>query len=368
MSGGVVHEDRPLTLRSRNPQLSVTRAIEMRIDTRFTETSNDAIAKTQDEAILHVLVPRRFNGDWEHFIGVCTHLYLDATPGTGSLKAKMLAAQALKPNAPLMDISFCLEGIGEEALPSIQKLYTHPSPEVAFAAARAGGFIGDPSADETLLEIARADSHPFQLNAVKVLGALPSSPRVDRMLSQLLATNNALARIEAYRVLAEHESPFVVSRAIDGRFVVDQVMSDGPPLVHATRSGIPRIAVFGQNVSLNLPIMYTTMDDQLMISTAPGGKQIVVFDRTNTQRPGGVQVRLRPDLFEVICRLAGGSDDGFRFGYSDLVGILQGLSNGKHIPGTFVLQDLPSVRDAVEDAPPIVDPKAKPVANATGAK
>jgi len=60
--------------------------------------------------------------------------------------------------------------------------------------------------------------------------------------------------------------------------------------------------------------------------------------------------------------VAGGGGDGFRFGYSDLVGIIQGLSNGKHISASFVLQDLPSMRDEVEEAPPLVDPKGQPTA------
>ena len=111
-----------------------------------------------------------------------------------------------------------------------------------------------------------------------------------------------------------------------------------------------------------MPIMYTAMDDRLTICTAPDGKLITVFDRTGTLRPGGVQAKIRPDLYEVIWRLAGGSDDGFRFGYSDLVGILQGLSSGKHISASFVLQDLPSMRGEVEEAPPIVDPKGQPTA------
>jgi hypothetical protein len=271
----------------------------------------------------------------------------------------------LKPDALLMDISYCWEGIGDEALPTLQKLYTNPKADVAFAAARAGAFIGDASADEMILEIARAENHPFQLNAVKVLGALPPSPRVDRMLSQLLATRNALVRIEAYRVLAEHESTAIISRQVKGQFLVDHVATDGPPLVYATRSGIPRIAIFGNNLSVNLPIMYTSMEDQLTISTAPGGKLITIFDRTNANKPGGIEARLRPDLYELIWRLAGGTDDGFRFGYSDLVGILQGLSSGKHISAAFVLQDLPSVRETLEDAPPIVEgPRTS--ANASG--
>jgi hypothetical protein len=49
----------------------------------------------------------------------------------------------------------------------------------------------------------------------------------------------------------------------------------------------------------------------------------------------------------------GRSDAGFRFGYSDLVGILQGLSEGKHMDATFVLQDMPSMQDAIDAAPSI---------------
>src|SRR5258705_5504592 len=184
------------------------------------------------------------------------------------------------------------------------------------------------------------------------------------MLSELLATKNALVRVEAYRVLAEHDASAIISRQINGQFAVDLVATEGAPLIYATRTGIPRIAVFGQNISLNQPIMYTAMNDRLTICTAPDGKSVTVFDRTDDFRPGGVQAKIRPDLYEVIWRLAGGSDDGFRFGYSDLVGILQGLSNGKHVSAAFVLQDSPSVKGELEDAPPIVDPKGQPTAQA----
>jgi hypothetical protein len=67
-----------------------------------------------------------------------------------------------------------------------------------------------------------------------------------------------------------------------------------------------------------------------------------------------------PDLHELIYRLGGGSDDGFRFGYSDLVGILQGLSDGHHIAAAFMLQDSPALHDAIDDAPPLVEPSAPP--------
>jgi len=40
----------------------------MRLDLRFQERQGAPLAKTQDEAIVHVYVPHSFNGDWEHFV------------------------------------------------------------------------------------------------------------------------------------------------------------------------------------------------------------------------------------------------------------------------------------------------------------
>ncbi|HEX2971123.1 MAG TPA: flagellar basal body P-ring protein FlgI [Tepidisphaeraceae bacterium] len=353
MNGGVVAADRPLWLRIRTPQLSLARACEAVIDQYF---SDEKVANTQDEGKVDLFVPHRFNGDWEHFIGVATHLYFDRSQGAIATKAQLLAQEAQKPNAPLMDISYCWEGLGPEVVPFIQPLYTHASPDVAFAAARAGVYVSDAGAEEAMLEMARTEGHPFQLNAVKALGGLPQSTRIERMMTQLLSAKNALVRVEAYRVLSSYGSPAIISHEVADAFILDRIPTDGLPLVYATRTGVPRIALFGKNLSLNLPIIFRSMQDKLTITSQPDGRSVVVFDRTGT-KSGGIQAKLRPDLNELIYRLGGGSDDGFRFGYSDVVGILQGLSDGHHLAAPFVLQDSPSLRDAIEDAPPITEPE-----------
>jgi hypothetical protein len=361
MSGGTVAQDRPIILRSRTPQLSLTRAIERRINQFFAVQDDQPVASTQDEGTIYLVVPRRFAGDWERFMGVVTHLYLDVTPGAGALRARRLAEEALRPDAPLMDISYCWEGLGHEALAAVQGLYTHDSPEIAFAAARAGMYIGergDSSAADTMLRIAKTRGHPFQLNAVKVLGSVPPSTHTSRMLYELLGTDNALVRVEAYRILAERQWPYIQSRRIHrGQFVIDRVTVGGPPLIFATRVGEPRIALFGSRQAIKTPILFNAMDMKFTISTPAGqANSILVFDRTNERRPEGAQVKMRPDLYELLLRLSGEADDGFRFAYSDLVGLLHALHEGKHLDATFVLQDLPSIQDAIEEAPPIVGP------------
>jgi len=361
MNGGIVMQDRPIWLRIRQPQLSTSRAIEARINHRFGEKG---VARAQDEGVVYVLVPLKFNGDWEHFMNICTHLYLNAAPGVGAIKAKQLVKEAQKPDAPLADISWCWEAIGDECLDIIRPLYAHREPEIAYAAARAGACIGDAPAEQALLDMARTEGHPFRLAAVRTLGFIPESVRISRMLSELLSSDNALVRIAAYHVLAERGWHLIRSREVRGLFILDRVFCQGPPLVYATRTGTPRIAVFGPDAPLNLPIMFAAMDDKFTISTHNDGRNIVLFDRTSDDVPGGIRLRMPPDLTEMLYRLGGGTDDGFSMCYSDLVGILHLLSEGGHIPHRFILQDAPSLREAVEQAPSIVEvePEGKPLA------
>lgn len=356
LNGGLVAQDRPLFLRLRSPQLSLAVAMAERINL-FVGDPHKRTARTQDEGIVHVFVPTTYKGDWEHFIKVCTHLHMDPTPGAGVGRGRLLAAEALKPDAPLMDISYCWEALGEEAIPAIQPLYTHASPDIAFAAARAGAFIGDRSADETVLRIAQTHDHPFQLNAVKVLGALKGSIRTERMLTELLSVRNALVRVEAYRVLAQRNSPIILSRNVRG-FIIDRIPSQGPPLVYASRSGDPRIAIFGERTGLNLPLHFTALDNKLSLTNAEDGRSVLVFDRTDPTRVGGNKMRMANNLFDMLYRLGGGTDDGFSLGYADLVGLLQGLNEKKYLSGSFVLQDVPEMRDLLDDAPPIIEPGA----------
>ena len=43
-----------------------------------------------------------------------------ANPSTAAAKARQLADEAVKPDAPLFDISYCWEGLGKVALPVIR--------------------------------------------------------------------------------------------------------------------------------------------------------------------------------------------------------------------------------------------------------
>lgn len=377
-----VTQDRSIILRVRNPQYSTSRVIEGRINQRFQDST---VARAFDEGLVQLFVPASFRGDWEHFIGLATHLYLPDSTAFNVVMAQRLADEAAKPNADLLDISYAWEGLDKDALPIITPLMTSSSPDIAFAAARAAAFIGDESAQEVLLEMARTKHHPFQVNAVQTLGALPPSPAINQMLRSLIDSDEDLVRIEAYRVLAENQDSAVYSRLIPGndpataKFVLDIVPSSGRPLIYASRRGVPRIAVIGGKPALSLPILFSAFDDRLSIVSRPTEQNVTIFYRSRELPTGAITVLSHADVAELIARLGGeGPIDApsLDFCYADIVAVLQKLAddqqviavasddNATPVPTPFVLQALPHMNDAIENAPAIPD-QTRPQADAT---
>ncbi len=372
LDGGLCVRDQVLVLRLRAPQRSVMRQIQARINEHF---DNGRVADPKNEAIMYLTVPASYRGDWERFIGVTMHLYLDGRPELLTGRARRLAEEALKRDAPLQDISFAWEAMGDVALPAITPLMSATySQDVQFAAARAAACIGDPGASSALVRIASTPGHKWQTDAVRTLGMLPPTPGTARMLRKLLDSDSALVRIEAYKMLAANKSNYIVPTVmprpgVDEKFVLDMVPVTSAPLVYATRSGVPRIAVFGTSVRIVTPLTFTALDDRLTITSVPGSDALTVFYRP--LGPGRtIKILSRPDLAELIGWLGGyalDADQQIDLSYGEIVAIVQALAEKKclvsgadsQLAAAFVLQPTAGAQGEYDDAPPFV-PRGRP--------
>jgi hypothetical protein len=370
--------NRPLTLRLRVPEQRMARAIEHRINEQFQEMmdrdlpvkgSTNFIAEAQDEGVVTVLLPRAYCDNWQHFASLLKVIYMrGGSPEFAVYKAKQLAAEALKPGAYLEEISYAWEGLGKASLHEIAPLMDSNRPDVQYAAVRAAAFIGDPGAPRMLLQIARAHGNSYRVNAVKTLGELPGTPLIDRMVRQLLDSDQALVRIEAYKVLATHRDQAsiftkIVKKQDNEKFALDVVPGEGAPTVYASRQGIPRLGVLGTQLSLDLPVMFVSMENRLTISSPDQGGLVSIFYRG--RKP--VHVVSSPDLSEIAARLGGDGppgNNGLDFSYGDVVAILQAMVDQKKVSGlqgskrqlaSFVLQEPSRFQDLIDSAPLLHD-------------
>jgi flagellar basal body P-ring protein FlgI len=386
LDGARVMQDRPLLLRLRTPGNRIARGIEARIIEHFADVVDDdlrpdsgsdhasdkKVANAMDEGVIYVYVPKVFNNDVEHFVGVMRHLYLGGdNPQFAAIQAAKLADAALQPNAKLGDISYAWEGLGPPALHAIQPLLSSNIQEVQFAAARAAAFLNDPAAVPVLLQIASTPLNPYRVNAVTTLASLPATPRIDRLCRVLLDSDEASVREAAYELLAKHQDSSIYTRWItNGKrevFALDIIDSRGKPLVYATSQGIPRIAVFG-SLQLELPLIYTSLDQRLTISSQLSGPNVDISYRGQKF----VSTESTPSLAEIIARLAGDDEtgvSGMHLGYADVVGIVQQLIDQKRVTGrsgdarllaAFMLQEPSTAFEPLNTARPLLRPEGRP--------
>jgi hypothetical protein len=361
LNGGVVRADRPINLQLRRPQVSTARAIEALISQRWQAPTqmgmvhgdkDDVVAKAENQGLVLIYVPPQYKGDWKHFLGVVSHLYLNQSPEFLAARLRQLVEKAHDPNVSLADISLCWEAMGPEALPSFEPLISDPDPDIAFAAARAAAFLGDSPARQALAQMALDPAQHNQLEAVRILGELPDSPEIDHLMAQLLDSDRADVRIEAYRLLvgspdmqaepsddkADNEVRHhygIVTYNIAHRFLLDIVPSQGPPMVYATSTGVPRLAIIGHQLSLQTPLTFTAMDMRLSISSSDGTKLLTMFYR-DPLSPDPVKVDTHNDLPEILARLGGeGPSDGqqFNLSFADVVAIAQQMVTSHEVYG-----------------------------------
>lgn len=380
MNRAIVAEERPLVLKLRQPERRMARMIESRVNERFQDAANERFsgsktAVAKDEGEIWLYVPRKYGQNWERFVGVVMHTYFNPNADYATLQAKNLAEIAKRDGeaAPLLDISYCWESLGEPAVPAMSALYANPVPAVSYAAARAGAFVGDFGAHEALTRIARTAGHPFQINAVEVLGAIPSTAQLRTTLRTLLDSDQLLVRIEAYKAMLASQDPIIVSTTLRGRFTLDLIASDGPPAIYATRVGEPRIAIIGRQPKVVLPSLLMAMQNRLTILGNAERRGVQMYYRGDKFGPSVTQ-ECQPDLSVVVARLGGEAPDPaqrFRFHYADVVGLVQKMADDKMIAAvgpagektaaSFQIQSLPGLDDPILSAPSIPEQRPQDV-------
>jgi hypothetical protein len=372
IGGGQVLNDRPLLLNLRQPERRLARNIEFRLNEAFHQ---DKVCTAFDEGYCQLWLPPKYSDDWEHFARLAQHVYLQGgSEAFARAKARQLAAEARKPGAPLQDISYCWEGLGDYALAEIAPLLSDGPEDVRFAAARAAAYIGDPSgaAERTLYDIARTNNSPRQVAAVQVLGKVPNSRAINQLLRDLLDSDQTTVRTEAYNILAKAGDPSIsrqvmrsARQPLNEKFALDYVRCKGRPLIYATQSGVPRIAIFGNLPELTTPVTFSALDNHLMISSGAIGRDVTIFYRSAQLRQP-IQMSSPPDVADVLARLAGQMDDGtgqLDFTYAEILAILQGMTDqqklqvisptGEALAAAFLLQADTNLRDVIDNAPSI---------------
>lgn len=264
-NGGRTIRDMPIRLVLHRPDYAMAKLVQDRINGRFKEGDMKvAVARSPDG--IEITIPPSWRDEYGHFVQLLMHL---PRYGGASIDAHAhRVAELMKdPRANHAGLALVWEAIGRQILPTVQELYTSEMPAVRYYAARTGLRLGDHRvAGPIVIQVAKEAETVLQLEAVRELGRHPQLYAAREVLEELVSSKSEIVRIAAYEALAKRGGSNAITRYnIADEFLLDVVQTTGEYVIYVTRTGQPRIVVFGRDMSLARPIFFNSTGEEVRI-------------------------------------------------------------------------------------------------------
>ena len=371
LGGGRVKKESPYTLVIKDKRKSVRTAaiLEKVINERYYQSEagkQKGVATAKTDTYLVLKVPPAYHQNQERFFRVVQLLPMVDSP---ALRVKRIAdwsKELLDPKTSGV-AALKLEGLGSGAVEGLQAGLKSDNPQVRFFAAESLAYLDDPSGADALADTA-IRLPKFRAYALAALAAMDQTAahiKLRKLMDEAdmevrYGAFNALRTLDPHdpslgriRVLDDPKSEeeeagagsdsmaVALSSAgrkprIDDPFALYMVDSEGPPVVHVSRTRRSEIVVFGRNQKLLPPIVLGT--GAILLNAGEKNDEIEV-SKIVPSRFGDSDVKIRStlDLGDVIRRVA-----NLGATYPELVTILEAASRQKNLPGSLVVDAVPT--------------------------
>lgn len=336
--GEVVTPFRP-TLTMDVPSHGRVRATVDAINSRLGSRPN-AVAIGRNEEIIEIAIPDRYRERTDEFVNILRHLRIDQRfPAQFAQRY----VDALVSQPELADnLSWCIVAIGPAAIPVVRELYDHPESVPRLAALQAGARLDDPLVRPELKALITDGSEAVRTRAIRLLGELnPDDLSINAFLYDLLdSSDEPDVIVAAYEALAKRRDIRVTRRRLPGPFFLDIVQASRP-VVYASQSEEPVIAVIGPNHEVVAPSLVNAFDGRLLMQRETGGDRVDMFFRPVSGST--IRATTLPGVFEIARTLAHKPtperpEPGFDLNYSAVVGAMYEMVSSGALPGDFFTQ------------------------------
>jgi len=318
LGGGIALKSRPLGLGLRSEHKSVRNSslISAAVNRRFSifDQANikQGVATPMRDNYIELEVYPCYRHNLWRYVRVISEIPLRISPQQHIQRMESLRRQLLEPTSASR-AALKLEAIGKEAIPILEHGLQSDNQEVRFYTAEALAYLDHGPAAPVLADLA-AREPAFRWHALTALSAMDDLTAVDEIV-ELLHVDSAETRYGAFRALHARspKDPAIKGETLGDHVALHTVASDGPPMVHFSRSRKAELVIFGDDVRLKTPLVLATdnhltlksLDDgQIRVSRfAPGeeDQQIVCSSRLDDVVRQLIKVGATyPDLANVI--------------------------------------------------------------------
>ncbi len=345
LSGGKIRDEYTISLKLNEPDFRVTNNIRNRLNERF----GDGTAKVISLGRIEVKVPAKYREQKQRFISIIKVTYL--TQSTESIRERIKIY--VRKLAALQDADaseMALESIGNQSFGGLSALLNVSNEQVRFRAARCMLNLGGDAGLVTLRQIALDRDSSYRIEALESITTGARRNDAARISQRLLRDDDFRVRLAAYEQLRKLDDITVTQELIAGNFYLEQIVQTPHKSIFVSRSGEPRIVLFGAPIRCSDGIFVRSADGNITIN-APAGQEYVSIIRKHPQRPG-VIAQLKSsfelsDIIRTLCKKPVKKDERGRGGlgvsYSDVIALLKQMCEKGAVKAEFWAGPLPKI-------------------------
>lgn len=336
LGGGVALKPRPLgiVLRPDYQNVVYSAQIEQAVNRRFHTFSKgikEGVATAKTNEYIELIVHPRYKDNVPRFVQVIRSLSLRETAVKQQARLNLLERQLVDPLVSSA-AALKLEALGREGVAVLKKGIQDDDPEVRFYAAEALAYLDDRDAAKPLAAAAREEP-AFRVFAFTALSAMDDVTAYDELVN-LLHVPSAETRYGAFRALwaMNSQDALVQGEKLGDEFSYHVVDSNGPPMIHVTRSYRPEVVLFGRSHPLIAPFVLEA--GKHILVKADGPEQVTISKFAINQPDQKRVVAMQADeMIRAIVDLGGT--------YPDVVQVLQQAKAKNVLVSRFEVDALP---------------------------
>ena len=319
------------------------------IRNRLNELFGDGTAKVILPGRLEVKVPAKYREQKQRFISIIKETYLSqSTEITGERIKTFIRKLAALQDADASEIA--LEAIGNQSLSGLVVLLNVSNEQVRLRAARCMLNLGSDAGLATLRQIAMDRGSDYRVEALESITTGARRNDAVRISQRLLRDDDFHMRLAAYEQLRKLDDIAVSQEVIAGNFYLEQIAQTPHKSIFVSRSGQPRIVLFGAPIRCSDGIFVRSADGDITID-APAGQEYVSIIRKHPKRPG-VIAQLKSsfelgDIIRTLCEnpLKKGEQGrgGLGVTYADVIALLKRMCDKGAVKAEFWAGPLPKI-------------------------
>jgi hypothetical protein len=344
LAGGRVLDEYLINLALIEPDYLVSRRISDLLNTRFTNGTASAVSA----GVIELKVPAGYAEQKQRFIAIVKATYVtespESTEGRIDTFVHQLAASEDKDESEI-----ALEAIGKPALKKLGDLLHSPDEHVRLRAGRCSLNIGSDQGLASLRAIAMDKSSALRIEALEAVTTAARRNDAASIARVLLRDDDFAVRLAAYKQLRKLDDISVSRELVGGNFLLEQI-AQGHKDIYVSRSGQPRIVLFGAPISCRENIFVQSADGDITIN-APAGQAYVSLVRKVPNRQRVAELRSSFELSDILRKLCEEPviQDGYplrtglNVSYADAIGLLKQMCDSGAVNADFHAGRLPEI-------------------------